>query len=178
MALNCDPLLNAEDCGGPLLQTHPVAFQPLLALKPKEAHPCFLQAGQFTRLLFRTTAAQQTTTKTFLSTRQVTASGMDAARQQYPGTEWQTGAQNDAGSSQQQLESCPFLVLFGASWANRDIHTYDPTGCQCSWVASTYTSIIPTIFMSDALTTTTLPIYSGLRQVLSYAGMHTICLQG
>jgi len=39
-----------------------------------------------------------------------------------------------------------FLILFGASVANRDIHADDPTGCQLGWIASASIFSILTIF--------------------------------
>jgi len=67
-----------------------------------------------------------------------------------------------------------FLVLFRVSEANRVIHADDPAACQLIWVASASAFIIPTSFMPDALLAATLPIYPGLRQALSYAGLHII----
>jgi len=41
-------------------------------------------------------------------------------------------------------------------------------------VTSASASIIPSIFMLDAIPITTLPIYRGLGQALSYPGLHTL----
>jgi len=65
-----------------------------------------------------------------------------------------------------------FLVLFRASEANRGIQTDDPTRCQLIWVTSASASIIPTVFMPNALPAASLPIYPGLGQALSYAELH------
>jgi len=53
VAGNCDPLLDAADCAGPLLQTHPLGFQLPLSLKQKEARLCFLQACDILKALLR-----------------------------------------------------------------------------------------------------------------------------
>jgi len=51
VAWNCDPLLDAADCGGLLLQTHPPAFPLQLSWKQKEASLCFLQKYKFLKAI-------------------------------------------------------------------------------------------------------------------------------
>jgi len=54
--------------------------------------------------------------------------------------------------------------FYGAREDNRGRHTDNPTGRHPIWTTGALTSIIPTIFMPDALPATTLPIYPGLGQ--------------
>jgi len=82
------------------------------------------------------------------------------------------GPRKTLGLSNNAWNPAIFPVLFGESEANRGIHTDDPTGCQLIWFASASASTTATIFTPDALPAATHPIYHGLGQALSYAGLH------